>query len=232
MNNSKLNKLLGTVAQVFVIMLILAVMSIAKVNAVPDGATLTIDPPTLVVGPPVPTETFTVNVTVTDVTDLFAWQVIILWNNSTLNLTSASLPPYHVFSYATMGLEYLPFGPQTDLENAEGRAVLYGATLMGETETFNGTGVLCQLEFVGVAEGESALHIQVEEDPSPPAAFSKLEDSEGSSIEFATSDGSITVIPEFPVSLIVPLLIIVTTTAILFKKLTWPRNRLNTAEAK
>jgi len=42
-------------------------------------------------------KSFTINVNVTDVTDLFAWQIYLYYSPRVLNLTSATLPAGHVF---------------------------------------------------------------------------------------------------------------------------------------
>lgn len=41
--------------------------------------------------------------------------------------------------------------------------ILIGASLMGEEPTFNGTGILCQIEFTGMAVGSCILQFDTEE---------------------------------------------------------------------
>jgi len=95
-------------------------------------------------------DVFTVNVTVTNVTDLYAWQIKLFFDPTILNCTNAWYPDGHVFA----GKEIVSLEPVID--NIEG-FVLYGCCLLGEEENFNGNGTLCQIQFRGISRGNSSL---------------------------------------------------------------------------
>ena len=97
-----------------------------------------------------PSETFTVNVTIADVTDLCAWQVKLYFNSSILNCTTALYPEDHIFA----GKDIVSLNPVID--NMEGY-VLHGCCLLGEEENFNGSGTLFQIKFKALPGGASLL---------------------------------------------------------------------------
>jgi len=84
-------------------------------------------------------DTFTINVTVKDVTDLFSWQIGVRWNASLLNYSSISLPANHIFA----GKSYLPAGP----DFPEPGYLVYGVSLGPGQKSFTGSGTLCQITF-------------------------------------------------------------------------------------
>ena len=96
-------------------------------------------------------EKFNVTITVTNVTDLYAWQTMLLFNATILNATNA----WHPWSP-----EYVFYGksssPVTLIDNTAGY-VLCGASLLGAQSTFNGSGVLCQIEFQPKTLGTTSL---------------------------------------------------------------------------
>lgn len=118
-----------------------------KAHAV-DETSLYVDPMT-VLDIPVG-ESFTINVSVADVDDLFTWQVKLLFDSTVLNCTEAVYP-------ATGGMfegkMIIPVTPTID--NEEGY-VLHGASLMG-IDSSSGSGVLCQITFEVLAIGESGI---------------------------------------------------------------------------
>ena len=87
-----------------------------------------------------PGATFTVNVTVVDVTDLQNWQIKLTWDPALLQYVSISLPPDHVFAGSGKAMITPPpeVGPGY---------VVWGCTYINEPYwTFNGTGTLCQVK--------------------------------------------------------------------------------------
>jgi hypothetical protein len=86
-----------------------------------------------------PGATFTVNVTVVDVTDLQNWQIKLTWDPELLNFSKISLPPDNVFAGAERSL----ITPPPDVGPGY---VMYGCTYINDPYwTFNGTGTLCQV---------------------------------------------------------------------------------------
>jgi hypothetical protein len=157
-------------------------------------------------GVPLPTEPFLVNVTVVDVTDLYAWQAKIYYDNSILQYVEAFYPTDFVFA----GRDYVTGVPPTNGSDAGGVYFVYGCTLKPGESTFNGTGVLYQIRFKGIKAGQSPLRVGL-----TYVTYTKLYNSTylGSGIGFApipftTADGNVTVIPEFQTSYLMPLLMI------------------------
>ncbi|MCJ7424077.1 cohesin domain-containing protein [Candidatus Bathyarchaeota archaeon] len=110
-------------------------------------------------------DTFVVTATVENVTDLYAWQVYACFDRNVLECLGVSLPFNSIFSNSltTSGLlkgyNATEF-PQVPLQNVqidEGW-VLAGDCLVGTNQTtFNGSGILCQLEFKAVSPGSTTL---------------------------------------------------------------------------
>jgi hypothetical protein len=82
--------------------------------------------------------TFVVNATVTNVTDLFTWQIRVTFDPSMLNCSSVSAPP-SPFSGFTF--------PAAPIINNIVGYVMWGATLMGPVPGIDGTGVLAAITF-------------------------------------------------------------------------------------
>jgi len=96
-------------------------------------------------------ETFTVNVTISNVTDLYTWQIKLSFDPTILNCTGAWYPSDNVLA----GKETVTVNPV--INETEGY-VLYGCCLLGVAqETFNGNGTLCQIQFKAVSPGNSSL---------------------------------------------------------------------------
>jgi hypothetical protein len=87
-----------------------------------------------------PGATFTVNVTVVDVTDLQNWQIKLTWDPTLLNFTDIWLPSDHVFAGSGKAM----ITPPPDVGPGY---VMWGCTYINEPYwTFNGTGTLCQVK--------------------------------------------------------------------------------------
>jgi outer membrane protein assembly factor BamB len=99
--------------------------------------------------------TFFVNITVTNVTDLYAWGIGLVYDNTTLQFVNAWLPTDNVFSGATASGDTLiqpPVIVDTVPYNEEkaGSAIIeWGCTFIQGSKNwcFNGTGTMAQLEF-------------------------------------------------------------------------------------
>jgi hypothetical protein len=167
----------------------------AETNVAPDPLSMQINQ----IG-----ENATVTVKVTNVTDLFTWQIRLYFNSTILNCTSESawLPTSHVFDNKTI----VPVAAVVDSDE-NGTYIDYGCTLILGEDPFTGNGTLCQINFTGTAEGSSALSFG----PWPSTIF--LLDQDGTDITFGVTDGEIIVIPEFPTLALLSLLMILTLVA-------------------
>lgn len=180
---------------VFVSMLFLSVC-VTHASALP--ATVAVHPLTLTIDEV--GEIGTVNITVSNVVDLYAWSVKIFFDETTLNRTAAWLPEDHVFSYTNMN--YFAVSPRPGEPEWGTGYVVVGNTLIGPEPTFNGSGTLCQINFTGIAEGSSLLTVE------PIQTF--LLDNAGLDITFGVTGGEVTVISEILTFTITPLFMILT----------------------
>lgn len=125
-----------------------------QANAVEDGTKISVLPATNTFYTNVtsPEDTFVVNITVTNVTSLWNYQVKLAWNASLLDYVNASWPTDYVFAAAeALGKTVI----KSPISTAPGN-VVFGATLLLTDWTFNGTGTLGQVE------------LKIRTPPSPP----------------------------------------------------------------
>lgn len=190
-------------------LLILSSMSIPHGAATPLPVVAVV-PQTLTVGEegvPLPTDPFTVNITVANVVNMYCWQVIIYFDATILNCTGAEYPTDHVFA----GKQFIPLSPTIEPDY-----IMFAATIYYEEDLFSGNGTLCQITFIGKAVGTSDLEF----DPVDTC----LLDYDLATIDGTTEQGNVTVIPEFPPSLTALLLIIATLTAAILSKTARSKN--------
>jgi hypothetical protein len=137
-----------------------------------------VQPKELIVGSrtlPLPTPTFTINVTVKDVTDLREWKIKLKYNQTILEATEVSLPTYNVF-----GADYTLL--EATINNTLG-FVQVGAR--SSAASFNGSRVLCQVKFRGI--GASILETAFRHDTSElefDSGVTSLKDTPGATIIF------------------------------------------------
>ncbi|MGD0160644.1 MAG: PQQ-binding-like beta-propeller repeat protein [Candidatus Bathyarchaeia archaeon] len=96
--------------------------------------------------------TFFVNVTVSNVTDLYAWGIGMTYDNTTLQFVNAWLPSDNVFHGATSSGDTLvqpPVVVGAIPNNSTCGVIEWGCTFIQGSENwcFNGTGTLAQIEF-------------------------------------------------------------------------------------
>ena len=131
----------------FATSMLLSVLTIPQATA--GSTTVYVDPPSIVDPGLVPGEMFNVTIKVSNVSDLFAWQIKLSFNGEILNVTRTIYPPDHVFA----GQTYIPLGPVID--NVAG-SVLVGASLL-VGDPFNGDGKFVIIEFLVTGQGQSVL---------------------------------------------------------------------------
>lgn len=128
---------------------ILVVLVVASVNAAPAEPVVTVNPKISVTAPG---ESFEINVTVSDVSDLYGWQFNITFNSAVLNCTGVEIGPF-----LQQAGTVFPLPPTID--NDAGFA-FFGASLLPPypPEGASGSGALTTATFVVKTEGESTLH--------------------------------------------------------------------------
>ncbi len=102
--------------------------------------------------------TFFINVTVTNVTNLYGWGIGIIYDNTTLQYVTAWLPTDNVFAGAVnAGGSLISPSPIIAPIDSSHQEIQWGASFTQPTPawTFNGTGTLAQVEFQILAEVNS-----------------------------------------------------------------------------
>jgi len=127
---------------------ILIVLVVASVNAALAEPVVTVNPKISVTAPG---ESFEINVTVSDVSDLYGWQFNITFNSAILNCTGVEEGPF-----LEQAGTIFPLPPTID--NTAG-FVFFGESLFPFPPSgANGSGILATITFNVTTEGESNLH--------------------------------------------------------------------------
>jgi hypothetical protein len=173
--------------------LALACMMLTRAGA--QQATVSVAPPASTV--PNVGMSFSVNVTVEGVENLYAWALNLYYPNAVLNGTSVAEGAFLKAGYPTAFL-VINF---TDTYNATDGFLSVLCTRTGDVPGVNGSGTLLTVTFKSTSTGAAEnLHLD----------NVKLSDSNSTAISFAAADGEVTVLPEFPPAL-VPLLLMAST---------------------
>jgi len=162
-------------------------------------------------------DNFTVNINVTNVIGLAAWQVVLFYPSSVLNGTQVEEGPFLMTGGSTTFL----VNPFTDNYNATYGILIVGDTLLGNANV-NGSGTLANVTFTAVATGPCVLHLDTT--GLYHGIVTELDDGTNglnvNEIPFTTVDGQVTIIPEFPSLAILPLFMIATIVSLVsFRKL-------------
>lgn len=185
-------------------LLAIVVTGLIVVQARAQQATISVVPASYTV--PTVGSSFIVNVTVQNVEDLYGWALKLYYPNDVLNGTSMTEGPFlKTGGFHTVFIK-VNF---TDNYNATYGFVNLLCTRTGNVLGANGTGTLATITFKSVStSGPQTLHL----------ADIGLSDSNDTAIPFAAVDGEVTVIPEFPTILILPLLLASTSVAVMLRK--------------
>jgi len=158
---------------------------LTQVNAQETG--VKVEPPTQEIGADgvlLPTPPYTVTISVTNVVDLFTWQIRLYFNSAILRFDEAWLPEGHVFDDKMT----VPVAP-VEGSDENGTYIDYGCSLILVNDAFTGSGILCQINFTGFAPGSSALSFS----ETGPGRDTFLLDSYSQDMDFDVTGGSIMV---------------------------------------
>lgn len=160
-----------------ILTLLLATSLTATVNA---GLTLVfLDPPSLTVG--AVGDSFTVNVSTSDVANLYAYDFILYYNSTVMNGTQ-------VIHGSILESAYFKVLNFTDHYSSTQGLVSVACTLTGNVSGISGNGTLATIKFKSLTLANSTvLHL----------ADAELFDPSYSPIPHENVDGTVTVIPEF-----------------------------------
>ena len=169
----------------------MTLLPILRVSAVTTNLKIT---PALVEDVPVGTN-FDVNLEVQDVTELWSWMCVISWDPSVLSCVSVSRGPF--IPDPVMWLAAPP--------NASAIPSQSCISMTVPKTGYNGSGTLATITFNATAVGNTYLRLTGTYllDPKTTSTKPVL-------IEHTVEDGTVTVVPEFPTSIILPLFLMAT----------------------
>lgn len=177
------------------ILTLIITISLALVPANAQSTTVQVTPASYTV--PDVDLSFNVNVTITDVQDLYGYAFTMYYPNDILNGTSATEGPF----LKSGGFQTAFFKPDfSDNYNATNGRLLVACTRVGNVTGASGTGTLVTITFK--ARGASA-------NMSKPLNLADVDLSDPNAtaiLPLTVVDGEVTVLPEFSTTLILPLL--------------------------
>jgi len=147
--------------------------SIKNANAQTE-TTLSIEPQILIDPSLTPTSTFNINITVTDVIDLYGWEFKLYYLKSVLNVTSITFGPFLESAGTTFQIDK----SNPDYNETHG-LVWLADSLLAAPEGVNGTGVIASISFKVIDFGSTKLDL----------TDTKLGNKSGESISHTVYDG-------------------------------------------
>ncbi|GEM_PF-2626585 len=192
------------------VIVVLLTLSMCNVSSDAASASLSLEPSSQTVG--AVGVIFTVNVSIADVSNLYAYSLKLYYNSTLMNGTEVAEGPF----LKSGGVQtFFNIANFTDHYNSTLGIVSIYSLLMGGALGVNGSGVLITVQFKSLAPGNSVpLHL---EDVN-------LSDPNSNSIPYTIpSDGTVTVVPEFT-SLVAILTFVAISLVVLLvrKRATWP----------
>ncbi len=138
------------ILSLIVIMLTISLMAVPLNKSYAEGTTIQFVPQASTVDAGT---TFTLNLTVTDVTDLAVWEFRIFYFNTILNCTSATKG---LFLEKDGNSQFFTFKTY-NAYNATHGCLLLGASLLGTVPGVNGSGLLATIAFKALRGGDTQL---------------------------------------------------------------------------
>jgi len=187
------------------ILLIPSIIQTNTAQAAPETI-LKVDPDTISANV---SETFTINITVIDVQNLYSVEVTLYWNSSLLKLENVDI---------RLGqADGVLYDPIYIVENStrEGKYTL-AALSYASAPSFNGTGNIVRITFNAINPGDSKFDLAETQlyDYPPPDREPRI----SMPIEHITIDGFFNITPEIPSTTILVILLILTTLAVVLSK--------------
>jgi hypothetical protein len=160
-------------------------------------------------------EVFSINISIADVTDLFGYDFMLWYNTTLLDCVEVDWPAHHFLTPISYPSNIFKVKTIEDNFNDTHGAVRVVTTLTGSEPPKNGSGVLVAITFNSTTtDGPSPLTLLWPGYVYPV----KLSDPDGTPIPCTSTDGEVTVIPEFLSTFMLVSLILITATITLFKK--------------
>jgi hypothetical protein len=126
-------------------------------------------------------DVFTVNITITDVTNLYGWELKLYWNSAIIECTNAQI---HIPMAWSGNTAEAGIGIENAFNATHGR-FFKALSALSPAPAFNGSMTIATLTFKAKAAGTTALDLQ----------DTKLSDMQASAISHSAADSSVTVLP-------------------------------------
>jgi hypothetical protein len=157
---------------------------------------------------------FTINVSIANATNLYAYHLILWYNTTLLDGLEVELPPNHFLTPSLNPNNIFTTDEIDDNYNATHGVVGVMTTLTGSELPKNGSGILATISFNATnPDGPSPLRLYFPGFTYPV----KLSDPDATPIACTAVDGTVEVIPEFPSFLLMPLIIAMTLVVIVLR---------------
>jgi hypothetical protein len=138
---------------IIITLIILSFTTLPSITAT-DTTTIYVDPPTTTMSVANIGDTFTVNITIAEVTDLSGWQFKLYYNNTVLDCKNATEGPFLATGGNTEFIKIL-----NNTYNATHGKANVACTLTGMGPGVTGSGVLATITFQIKADGETPLNL-------------------------------------------------------------------------
>jgi len=160
-------------------------------------------------------ETFSINISISNVTNLFGYDIMFWYNTTLMDCINVEWPKNHFLTPILKPTNIFKVKDIEDNFNETTGAVRVVATLLDDEPPKNGSGLLVTITFNTTApDGPSPLKLHW-----PGFAYPvKLSDPDGNPIPCSAADGEVTVIPELSSLSLIFLLIIITLSITLLQK--------------
>jgi len=165
-------------------------------------------------------ETFSVNVSIYNVSNLFGYDFLIWYNTTLIDCLNVEWPKGHFLTPILRPNNFFSIKTIEDNINETMGAVRVTATLTNGEPSKNGSGLLVKITFKATAIGSTFLRLYFPGFDYPV----KLSDPEGNAIPCSTIDSEVTVIPEFFNPLLMFMFLAIALVVIFLKKLVIGKN--------
>lgn len=195
MDGENLKKILLPTILATIVLLTFAMAFTPPVKA--DGTVVSVEPSTVdisAVG-----QTQTVDINITGVTNMYAYEIKIWYLSAIVNTTAGNVvrPTGHFLEpIIDPGNYFIPPGAWSvnNAFNATYGRIYASITLLSPETARNGSGILFRINFTGVAVGSSEIVLANYPGSAGPV---KISDNTATAITHTVSNGTINVIPEF-----------------------------------
>ena len=162
-----------------------------------------------------PGDSFLVNITINEVTDLYLWMFRLRWNNTVLQLNNIEEGAFLQDEGDTSGIWLSPNVTISEI-NAAGRIDEATCSLLGPVLGVDGNGTVATLNFTCLSLGDSTLEFWEEAPYYEPAT--DLLDSNLDSIPHTATPGAVDVIPEFSSVILIAVFLLTTLFVVILGK--------------